>query len=254
MAWCIVPFDAKKRRPEERAAMLEKLGIRLWHLRSYPNVPILHTNMRASLVFEAVCRLAGLSLLFGASISCLGATEAVLTNQPLQTITHTGQSPNPANPAAGGAALGKDAIACLTQLKQLPLLSRPENAAGLPVRFEGTVLFANPAQGLIALRDDTATAIVDYDSVGEPIHSAEKIRLEGIARMVAGRAVFRRAWSIDSDGLHPRSEKQATLRLKAGPHPLRVDWFNAAEKAVLEVHLGRAGLSQATNSGFGSVP
>lgn len=28
MAWCIVPFDAKKRGPEERAAMLEKLGFK----------------------------------------------------------------------------------------------------------------------------------------------------------------------------------------------------------------------------------
>lgn len=28
MAWCIVPFDAKKRGPEERAAMMEKLGVR----------------------------------------------------------------------------------------------------------------------------------------------------------------------------------------------------------------------------------
>ncbi|SKA97051.1 Azurin [Prosthecobacter debontii] len=27
-AWCIVPFDAKKRGPEERAAMLEKMGLR----------------------------------------------------------------------------------------------------------------------------------------------------------------------------------------------------------------------------------
>src|SRR5262249_22481128 len=27
-AWCIVPFDAKKRGPEERAAMLEKLGFK----------------------------------------------------------------------------------------------------------------------------------------------------------------------------------------------------------------------------------
>ncbi len=26
VAWCIVPFDAKHRGPEERAAMLEKLG------------------------------------------------------------------------------------------------------------------------------------------------------------------------------------------------------------------------------------
>src|SRR5689334_3449237 len=27
VAWCIVPFDAKKRGPEERAAMLERVGI-----------------------------------------------------------------------------------------------------------------------------------------------------------------------------------------------------------------------------------
>src|SRR2546426_11712460 len=27
-AWCIVPFDAKKRGPEVRAAMLERLGLR----------------------------------------------------------------------------------------------------------------------------------------------------------------------------------------------------------------------------------
>jgi len=30
VAWCIVPFDAKKRSPEERAAMLERLGFKLF--------------------------------------------------------------------------------------------------------------------------------------------------------------------------------------------------------------------------------
>jgi hypothetical protein len=30
VAWCIVPFDAKKRGPEERAAMLDKMGLRLF--------------------------------------------------------------------------------------------------------------------------------------------------------------------------------------------------------------------------------
>jgi hypothetical protein len=28
VAWCIVPFDARKRGPEERASMLEKLGLK----------------------------------------------------------------------------------------------------------------------------------------------------------------------------------------------------------------------------------
>src|SRR5262249_33038377 len=30
VAWCIVPFDAKKRGPEERAAMLDRLGFKLF--------------------------------------------------------------------------------------------------------------------------------------------------------------------------------------------------------------------------------
>src|SRR4051794_3556303 len=30
MAWCIVPFDSKKRAPEERAAMMEQLGFKLY--------------------------------------------------------------------------------------------------------------------------------------------------------------------------------------------------------------------------------
>jgi len=30
VAWCIVPFDSKKRSPEERAAMLERLGFKLF--------------------------------------------------------------------------------------------------------------------------------------------------------------------------------------------------------------------------------
>src|SRR5882672_7421993 len=30
VAWCIVPFDSKKRGPEERASMLERLGFKLY--------------------------------------------------------------------------------------------------------------------------------------------------------------------------------------------------------------------------------
>src|SRR4026208_2500387 len=30
VAWCIVPFDAKKRGPEERAEMMERLGFKMF--------------------------------------------------------------------------------------------------------------------------------------------------------------------------------------------------------------------------------
>ncbi|MFM8498086.1 MAG: hypothetical protein ACKOEM_21585, partial [Planctomycetia bacterium] len=37
VAWCIVPFDAKKRGPEERGAMLEKLGLKHYAYDWRPN-------------------------------------------------------------------------------------------------------------------------------------------------------------------------------------------------------------------------
>jgi sugar phosphate isomerase/epimerase len=48
VAWCIVPFDAKKRGPEERAAMLEKLGLkRLAYDYRAQHVPTFDAEMEA---------------------------------------------------------------------------------------------------------------------------------------------------------------------------------------------------------------
>lgn len=48
VAWCIVPFDAKKRGPEERAAMLEKIGItRLAYDYRAEHIPTFDAEMEA---------------------------------------------------------------------------------------------------------------------------------------------------------------------------------------------------------------
>ena len=48
VAWCIVPFDAKKRGPEERAAMLERLGFQ-WFAYDYrtEHIPTFDAEMEA---------------------------------------------------------------------------------------------------------------------------------------------------------------------------------------------------------------
>jgi len=38
VAWCIVPFDGRKRGPEERAAMLERLGIKSFAMITAPSI------------------------------------------------------------------------------------------------------------------------------------------------------------------------------------------------------------------------
>ena len=48
VAWCIVPFDAKKRSPEARAAMLEKMGIRrLAYDYRAEHIPLFDAEMEA---------------------------------------------------------------------------------------------------------------------------------------------------------------------------------------------------------------
>ncbi len=40
---------------------------------------------------------------------------------------------------------------------------------------------------------------------------------------------------VDNDGIHGPTEKLGQLGLKAGLHPLRVEWFNAGTGAALAV-------------------
>ena len=48
VAWCIVPFDAKQRGPEKRAAMLERLGIRkLAYDYRAQHIPMFDAEMQA---------------------------------------------------------------------------------------------------------------------------------------------------------------------------------------------------------------
>src|SRR6187551_3724669 len=48
VAWCIVPFDAKRRGPEERAVMLENLGFKLFaYDYRTEHVPTFHAEMEA---------------------------------------------------------------------------------------------------------------------------------------------------------------------------------------------------------------
>jgi alpha-L-fucosidase len=46
---------------------------------------------------------------------------------------------------------------------------------------------------------------------------------------------------IDNDGLHVATEKQGTIALAAGLHPITLDWFNRTGDAALELKMGRTG-------------
>ncbi len=60
---------------------------------------------------------------------------------------------------------------------------------------------------------------------------------DGSRLIVDGRRV------IDNDGVHPKSTKEATVELTAGPHELRIEYFENGGEEVLELDVKGGGLS-----------
>ena len=115
------------------------------------------------------------------------------------------------------------------------------------VRLEGTVLWADPAQGRLVLQDPSGAEELDVDLAGTPLRCGERVRLSGdgtLAREGAGIRIGVQGPVVDNNGVHGMIEKSGSVFLEAGRHPIRVEWFNGVEKSGLEVDYEGPGLSR----------
>ena len=113
------------------------------------------------------------------------------------------------------------------------------------IHLEGAVWWANPAQGRFVLKDESGAAELEMDLAGQRVQPGQQVRVEGngtIARSGAGFRLGARGSVVDNNGIHGMTEKSGAVYLKAGRHPIRVDWFNGVEKYGLEVEYEGPGL------------
>jgi len=126
----------------------------------------------------------------------------------------------------------------VTNIVQLSRLGSQNPKASYPVRLEGDILWANPAQGRFVLRDASGAEELEMDLRGQSPEPGQRVRLEGestITRRGAGIQLGVRGPVVDDDGVHTMIEKSGAVYLRAGRWPIRVDWFNGVEKYGLEV-------------------
>ena len=70
-----------------------------------------------------------------------------------------------------------------------------------------------------------------------PLQPGQEVLLEGSGDMVGRRLnLLTGALLVDNDGVHGMVEVAGTVFLKAGRHPIRLDWFNYKEEFGLEVY------------------
>jgi len=146
---------------------------------------------------------------------------------------------------AAGQEPATSSFPMVTNIAQLRHLSSQGVNARYPIRLEGNVWWANPTQRKLVLHDQSGTAELEMDFHTQPVQSGQRVRVEGngtIARRGAGFRLGAKGSVVDNNGIHGMTEKSGAVYLKAGRHPIRVDWFNGVEKYGLEVDYEGPGL------------
>jgi signal transduction histidine kinase len=162
-------------------------------------------------------------------------------------MTWTSRKPAGSKFAAGAAWLGLAAWAGpmynsqaaleVTNVHQIRLLAAPPTNSYF-IRLDGDVWWANARQGRLVLKDDSGAEELELDWGGTPVEAGQRVHLEGnatIAPIGAGFKLGVRGPVVENDGVHSMVEKSGSVFLTAGRNPIRVEWFNGAEKYGLSV-------------------
>ena len=84
---------------------------------------------------------------------------------------------------------------------------------------------------------------------GQSLTAGQRIRLEGFGVIIPTGTGFQlepMGAVVNNDGIHGTTEKSGAVFLKAGRTPLRVEWFNGAEKYGLKVEYSGPSLPRQT--------
>ena len=133
----------------------------------------------------------------------------------------------------------------VTNILQVAGLGLENPSVSQSIHLEGSVWWANPAQGRFVLKDESGAVELEMDLAGQPVQRGQQVRVEGngtITRRGAGFRLGAKGSVVDNNGIHGMTEKSGAVYLTAGRHPLRVDWFNGVEKYGLEVEYEGPGL------------
>ena len=149
-----------------------------------------------------------------------------------------------AAPASDVSAPTAPSWLLVTNVWQMHQVLGQQWRARCSLALTGIVCDASAPRGALVLADATGTEMFAMDLGGQVLNAGQRVALTGDnCELVRRRSeiALHRAPLIDSDGLHPVVEQSNSLTLATGRHPLRVEWFNADGKAVLEAAVAAPG-------------
>lgn len=149
----------------------------------------------------------------------------------------------PAVAAAGAVQTGVTRVNSIAELRQA---IGPGTGRVCAYSLEGTVLAANRAGSTVLFQDASGTAALNVHWDGVRLQAGQHIRLAATNVVSYSDTGLSLGASplVDVDGRHPALEKPGTIFLNAGRHPLRINWFNWASSAQLDLAYSGPGLEK----------
>ena len=126
----------------------------------------------------------------------------------------------------------------VTNVVQISRLSSQNPDSARSIHLEGTVLWANSAEGRFVLQDVSGAEELQMNLRDRVLQPGQRIRLDADTTITKRAARFQLGIMgpiVDDDGIHTNTEKSGSACLKAGRHPIRLDWFNGPDKYGLQV-------------------
>jgi signal transduction histidine kinase len=123
----------------------------------------------------------------------------------------------------------------VTDLAELRRLGTNDARVDCPVQLAGTVLWVAPYRDVLALKQDSGTALIEMNVPGEMFRPPATIIVEGVCTIEGERLSLRHRPLVNNDGMHGALEKTNSISLAAGKHSIHLSWFNHLPPGGLEV-------------------
>ncbi|MGH7942280.1 MAG: ATP-binding protein [Limisphaerales bacterium] len=135
----------------------------------------------------------------------------------------------------------------VTNVVQVSRFSSQNADTAYSIHLEGTVLWANSAEGKFVLQDASGAEELQMNLRGRVLQPGQLILVSGDTTITTRAGGFQLGVIgpvVDDDGIHTNTEKSGSAYLHAGCHPLSLDWFNGPEKYGLKVEYQGPGLAR----------
>ena len=135
----------------------------------------------------------------------------------------------------------------VTNIAQLRELVRTEWRLNCAINLTGMVCAVSAAKSVVTLADETGAEVFALDFQGQHLAVGQKIRLSGDRCEVTRRRMelaIRRAPLVANDGQHGAQDRSGQVKLSAGRHPFRLEWFNTGGASELSLEVEGPGLAR----------